>query len=88
MNNVDHCYNAWGTSYLPQFSHDSFRVKMVCDSKRGRSIKSGEIALSPANKIIQGTGHGIQTVQKTIQNTYGIMLEVNLGTTFYLEMDM
>ena len=54
LSNVDHCYNAWGTSYLPQFSHDSFRVKMVCDSKRGRSNKSGEIALSPTNKIIQG----------------------------------
>ena len=54
LSNVDHCYNAWGTSYLPQFSHDSFRVKMVCDSKRGRSIKSGEIALSATNKIIQG----------------------------------
>lgn len=27
---------------------------MVCDSKRGRSIKSGEIALSTTNKIIQG----------------------------------
>ena len=54
LSNVDHCYTSWGTSYLPQFSHDSFRVKMVCDYKRGRSIKSGEIALSPTNKIIQG----------------------------------
>jgi len=54
LSNVDHCYTSWGTSYLPQFSHDSFRVKMVCDYKRGRSIKSGEIALNPTNKIIQG----------------------------------
>ena len=54
LSNVDHCYTAWGTSYLPQFSHDSFRVKMVCGVKGLRSIKSGEIALSPTNKIIQG----------------------------------
>ncbi|MFL2911686.1 MAG: type II secretion system protein [Limisphaerales bacterium] len=33
LSNVDHCFTAWGTSYLPQFSHDSFRVKMVCGAK-------------------------------------------------------
>ena len=57
LHNIDHCYNAWGTSYLPQFSHDSFRVKMVCgvqNDRNSRSIKSGQIARSPSNKIIQG----------------------------------
>ena len=57
LHSIDHCYTAWGTSYLPQFSHDSFRVKMVCgvrNDRNSRSIKSGQIARSPSNKIIQG----------------------------------
>ena len=57
LHNVEHCYDAWGTTYLPQFSHDSFRVKMVCgvqNDRNSRSIKSGQIARSPSNKIIQG----------------------------------
>ena len=57
LHGIDHCYTAWGTSYLPQFSHDSFRVKMVCgvqNDRNSRSIKSGQIARSPSNKIIQG----------------------------------
>ena len=51
------CYDSWGNSYLTQFSTDHFRVKMVCGVKNDRyrrSIKSGEIAKSPTNKIIQG----------------------------------
>ena len=57
LHGINHCYDAWGTSYLPQFSHDSFRVKMVCGVKNDRSrhsIKSGQISRSPTNKIIQG----------------------------------
>jgi prepilin-type N-terminal cleavage/methylation domain-containing protein len=55
------CYAAWGNSYLPMWALDWFGVKHVTgDSKAGRGtpeaipIKTGEIALSAANKIIQG----------------------------------
>ena len=54
---VKNCFQSYGTSYLPQFSHSSFRVQMVCGIKGDRnirSIKSSEIAKSPTNKIIQG----------------------------------
>ena len=57
LNNVDRCFAAYGTSYLPQFSHSSFRVKMVCGVKGDKntpSIKTSEIARSPSNKVIQG----------------------------------
>jgi len=57
LHNVKYCYGDYGTSYLPQFSHNSFRVKMVCGVKNDRNlraIKSSEIAKSPSNKIIQG----------------------------------
>jgi prepilin-type N-terminal cleavage/methylation domain-containing protein len=55
------CYAGWGNSYLPMWSVDWFGVKHVTADSRapastpqGRPMKSGEIALSPSNKIIQG----------------------------------
>lgn len=57
LHKVKQCFKSYGNSYLPQFSHSSFRVKMVCGIKgdpKVRSIKASEIARSPANKIIQG----------------------------------
>jgi prepilin-type N-terminal cleavage/methylation domain-containing protein/prepilin-type processing-associated H-X9-DG protein len=56
-----HCFDNYGNSYLPQFGHDSFRVKHVVGDSRlpkgtyeATPIKSSEIAKSPSNKIIQG----------------------------------
>jgi len=57
LHQVKQCFDAYGTSYLPQFSHSSFRVQMVCGIKGDKntpSIKTSEIAKSPSNKIIQG----------------------------------
>lgn len=57
LHGVKNCFKAYGNSYLPQFSHSSFRVKMVCGiegDRKIRSIKTSEIARSPVNKIIQG----------------------------------
>jgi prepilin-type N-terminal cleavage/methylation domain-containing protein/prepilin-type processing-associated H-X9-DG protein len=57
LNSVKNCFQGYGTSYLPQFSHSSFRVEMVCGiagDRSVRSIKSSRIAHSPVNKIIQG----------------------------------
>lgn len=55
------CYLSYGTSYLPQWQHDSFRVQHVVGdaaAPRGtyeaQSMKSSEIALGPTHKIIQG----------------------------------
>ena len=45
LSNVDHCYTAWGTSYLPQFSHDSFRVKMVCGVQNDRTVSYTHLTL-------------------------------------------
>jgi prepilin-type N-terminal cleavage/methylation domain-containing protein/prepilin-type processing-associated H-X9-DG protein len=55
------CFGEFGNSYLPQFQHDSFRVKHVAGDERlprgsyeATPIKGSEVARRPANKIIQG----------------------------------
>ena len=55
------CYDGWGNSYLPMWALDWFGVKHVTgDSKasatsaEGKPITTGELAVRPANKIIQG----------------------------------
>lgn len=53
------CWDAWGNSYLVEWRSDYMRVKYVTGSAGlyggvTRPIKSSEIALKPANKIIQG----------------------------------
>jgi len=59
--NTRNCYNGYGNSYLVQWQHDSFRVRHVAgdaNARRGsyeaNPIKTTEIALGPAHKIIQG----------------------------------
>jgi prepilin-type N-terminal cleavage/methylation domain-containing protein/prepilin-type processing-associated H-X9-DG protein len=59
--NAKNCFNEYGNSYLPQFAGDSFRVRHVSgDLKSDKGtyeatpIKTSEIALSAANKIVQG----------------------------------
>jgi prepilin-type N-terminal cleavage/methylation domain-containing protein len=65
------CYAAWGNSYLPMWSVDWFGVKHTTANSTvpagqpdGRPIKTGEIARSPVNKIIQGDWpwHGTRDV--------------------------
>ena len=58
------CWDGWGNSYLNMWTVDWYRVKHVTGDSRadpskaeGRSIKSSEVALSAANKIIQGDWH-------------------------------
>jgi prepilin-type N-terminal cleavage/methylation domain-containing protein/prepilin-type processing-associated H-X9-DG protein len=58
---IQNCYLKYGTSYLPQFQHDSFRVRHVLgdlNAARGTyentPIKNSEIALGPSHKVIQG----------------------------------
>ena len=58
---IRNCYLNYGTSYLPQFQHNSFRVRHVIGdigAARGAyenlPIKTAEIALGPSHKIIQG----------------------------------
>jgi prepilin-type processing-associated H-X9-DG protein len=55
------CYDGWGNSYLPMWALDWFGVKHVTgDSKasatspEGKPITTVELAVRPANKIIQG----------------------------------
>ena len=55
------CYAGWGNSYLVQWTVDIYRVKHVTGDKfaaagtpESKPIKSGEIALRPSTKIIQG----------------------------------
>lgn len=59
--NVKNCYLNYGTSYLPQWQHDSFRTKHVLGdafaargSYEGMSMKTSEIALGASHKIMQG----------------------------------
>ncbi|MBI2924540.1 MAG: prepilin-type N-terminal cleavage/methylation domain-containing protein [Verrucomicrobia bacterium] len=58
------CFADYGNSYLPQFQHDSFRVRhVVGDLKAARGsyewtpIRGVEVARSPAKKIVQGDWH-------------------------------
>ena len=58
------CWDGWGNSYLPMWSVDWFRVKhSTGDSRAPRgspeslALKGGELARSPANKIVQGDWH-------------------------------
>jgi len=55
------CFTEYGNSYLPQFSHDSFRVKHVVGDERqprgtyeATPIKASEVARKPSTKIVQG----------------------------------
>jgi prepilin-type N-terminal cleavage/methylation domain-containing protein/prepilin-type processing-associated H-X9-DG protein len=57
-------YEGWGNSYLVMWAVDWYRVKHVTGdslaekgSDRGKPIKSSEVALSAANKIVQGDWH-------------------------------
>jgi len=59
--NIKNCYLNYGTSYLPQWQHDSFRTRHVCGdaaaartSDAGRPIKAAELALGASHKFIQG----------------------------------
>lgn len=58
---VNNCYLKYGTSYLPQWQHDSFRTRHVLgdlNAARGTyenlAIKTFELALGPTHKILQG----------------------------------
>ncbi len=59
-----YCFREYGTSYLPQFQHDSFRVRHVVNDARfpkgsyeATPIRGAEVARSPSNKIVQGGWH-------------------------------
>ena len=58
--NIKNCYLKYGTSYLPQFQHDSFRTRHVMgdvrsgDAYQKAPIKSAELSLGASHKIIQG----------------------------------
>lgn len=59
--NIVNCYRSYGNSYLPQWQHDSFRVRHVLGdvaSARGsyeaQPIKTSELSLGPSHKILQG----------------------------------
>jgi prepilin-type N-terminal cleavage/methylation domain-containing protein/prepilin-type processing-associated H-X9-DG protein len=58
---IKNCYLSYGTSYLPQWQHDSFRTRHVIgDSNPGaelyasKPLKAAELANGPTHKIIQG----------------------------------
>ncbi|MBX3732558.1 MAG: type II secretion system protein [Verrucomicrobiae bacterium] len=58
---VKTCYDAWGNSYLTVWAVETLRVKHVTGDSRaprgspqGTPIKTSEIAISAANKLIQG----------------------------------
>ena len=55
--NCTNCYLQYGNSYLTEFAFDYYKVKMVCGPKGNKlipSIKSSEVSVRPATKIIQG----------------------------------
>lgn len=58
---VKNCYLKYGNSYLPQWQHDSFRVRHVLGdvnaakgSYENQPIKTSELSLGPSHKILQG----------------------------------
>jgi prepilin-type N-terminal cleavage/methylation domain-containing protein/prepilin-type processing-associated H-X9-DG protein len=59
--NIKSCYKSYGNSYLVQWQHDSFRVRHVAGdanqprtSYEGMPIRTSEVSLGPAHKIVQG----------------------------------
>jgi prepilin-type N-terminal cleavage/methylation domain-containing protein len=59
--NATNCYNQYGTSYLMEWAGDFMRTKRVFggipfgrNEYSGQSMRTAEIAVSPANKIILG----------------------------------
>ncbi len=55
------CYLQYGTSYLPQFQHDSFRTRHTAGdanfppgSYEWRPMKASDVAVRPVNKILCG----------------------------------
>lgn len=59
--NIQNCYLKYGTSYLPQWQHDSFRTRHVSGdvgaakgSYENLSIKTSELSLGASHKIVQG----------------------------------
>jgi prepilin-type N-terminal cleavage/methylation domain-containing protein len=59
--NCTNCYQVYGTSYLIEWGVDFMRTKRVFGNSAaarnaydGQSLKTAEIALSPANKILLG----------------------------------
>ena len=62
--NANNCFEEYGNSYLPQFQHDSFRVRhVVGDERMTRGsyeytpIKGNEVGRKPTTKIVQGDFH-------------------------------
>lgn len=58
---IKNCYLNYGTSYLPQWQHDSFRTRHVLGdinaaktTDQAQSIKIPELSLGPTHKIVQG----------------------------------
>lgn len=58
------CWEGWGSSYLPAWSQDWYRVKHVTGDSRAvrgspesKSMKSSEVARSAATKIVLGDWH-------------------------------
>jgi prepilin-type N-terminal cleavage/methylation domain-containing protein/prepilin-type processing-associated H-X9-DG protein len=58
---IKNCYLSYGTSYLPQWQHDSFRTRHVmgdagaaAGSYAAIPIKAGDLSLAPTRKIVQG----------------------------------
>ena len=61
LTGATNCYAQYGNSYLPEWYMDGFRTRLVCGdcssppgSYEATPIKASEVAVSPANKIIQG----------------------------------
>jgi prepilin-type N-terminal cleavage/methylation domain-containing protein len=59
--NCTNCYQVYGTSYLIEWNFDFMRTKRVFgdtgsnrNTYNGQSMKTAEIAISPANKIMLG----------------------------------
>jgi prepilin-type N-terminal cleavage/methylation domain-containing protein/prepilin-type processing-associated H-X9-DG protein len=72
--NIVNCYRNYGTSYLPQWQHDFFRVRHISgDVNAGRgtyeylSMKTSDLAPGASHKIMQGDWprHGNRWNQST-----------------------
>jgi prepilin-type N-terminal cleavage/methylation domain-containing protein/prepilin-type processing-associated H-X9-DG protein len=83
------CFRDYGNSYLPQFQHDSFRVRHVIGDARfpkgsyeATPIRSGEVARGPSNKIVQGDWHWHQNRgvvdKKSIWHNYKSQARYNM----------
>jgi prepilin-type N-terminal cleavage/methylation domain-containing protein/prepilin-type processing-associated H-X9-DG protein len=88
LSGIKNCFASYGTSYLPQFQHDSFRTRHVIGDSTASDvyaktpIKTAELSLGASHKFLQGDwawhANRGNTDKKSIWHNYKGMSRSNM----------